>query len=119
LWGRLFNLRTDCQSVLPGVARLRVDTRAGLRRGRRRSGTNRQTYDNEVVARPKGKRKTAASPSLLAHAVDTFGSERIALRWLSSECGALNNQTPLQVIRDGNEAEVERILGCIDHGMIA
>jgi len=60
------------------------------------------------------------SPGLLAHAVATFVSERAAQAWLSSECGALHNQTPLGVIRvDGNEAEVERILDCIDYGMLA
>ncbi len=59
------------------------------------------------------------SPRLLAHAVDTFGSERSARSWLSSECGALNNQTPFDVFRTGDVAEVERILDCIDYGMLA
>lgn len=60
------------------------------------------------------------SVDLLAHAVDTFGSEKNARAWLSSECGALDRQTPLQVIaRDGNSKEVERILDCIDYGMFA
>ena len=66
------------------------------------------------------KKRVAISPGLLAHAVATFGSERAAQAWLSSECGALNNRTPLGVIRaDGTEAEVERILDCIDYGMLA
>jgi hypothetical protein len=69
-------------------------------------------------ARP-GKLQDMASPSLVAHALETFGPERTARKWLSSECGDLNNQTPLQAIRAGNEAEVERILGCIDYGMLA
>jgi uncharacterized protein (DUF2384 family) len=54
------------------------------------------------------------------HAVDTFGCEKVARLWLSIQCGALDNQTPaafLQTTR--NSAEVERILGCIDHGIIA
>lgn len=54
------------------------------------------------------------------HAVETFGSEWAARNWLSSECGALNNRTPLEVIpAEGNEAEVERILDSIDYGMLA
>jgi uncharacterized protein (DUF2384 family) len=59
------------------------------------------------------------SPNLLAHAVGTFGSKRAPLGWLSSECGALKNQTPFDLIWAGNEAEVERILDCIDYGMFA
>jgi len=59
-------------------------------------------------------------PHLMAHAIETFGSAAVAEVWLSSECGALNNQTPTEFIQStGNEAEVERILGCIDYGMIA
>jgi hypothetical protein len=65
------------------------------------------------------KLRDLASPDLLAHTLETFGSERVARRWLSSQCGDLNNQTPLQAIQAGNEAEVERILGCIDYGMLA
>jgi uncharacterized protein (DUF2384 family) len=58
--------------------------------------------------------------NLLKHAIETFGSEKMALIWLVSECGVLNNETPTAFIEQtGNEAEVERILGCIDYGMIA
>ncbi len=57
---------------------------------------------------------------LMKHATETFGSEEVALEWLSIECGALNNETPAGFIKKtGNEAEVERILNCIDYGMIA
>lgn len=56
---------------------------------------------------------------VIDHAVETFGSERIARNWLSGACGALNNRTPLQVIQGEGEAEVERILDCIDYGMLA
>jgi hypothetical protein len=60
------------------------------------------------------------SATLFARLVDTFGSELAAHNWLSSECGDLNNRTPLEVIHaDGTGAEVEHILDCIDHGMIA
>jgi uncharacterized protein (DUF2384 family) len=61
----------------------------------------------------------AITPDLMAHAVDTFGSERKALNWFSVECGDLKNQSPLSVILSGNHSEVERILDCIDHGMLA
>jgi hypothetical protein len=71
-------------------------------------------------SRRRGDRSEGVSASLLAHAVETFGSAQRARRWLSSECGALNNRTPLQVIQGaGHEAAVERILDCIDHGMMA
>jgi cold shock protein len=61
----------------------------------------------------------AASTRLLAHAVETFGSELSAGNWLSSECYALNNRTPFAVMIAGDAREVERILDCIDHGMLA
>lgn len=74
-----------------------------------------------LSTKPSRRRKRAnISPELIAHAVEVFGSEATAHIWLSSECGSLNNRTPLQVIQtDGNESEVERVLGCIDYGMIA
>ncbi len=54
-------------------------------------------------------------------------------QWLKNKCRnvrlfvdadgawwALSNRTPLQVIQgEGGEAEVERILDCIDYGMLA
>jgi len=69
----------------------------------------------------RSKRKThAISTNALAHATETFGSEQAARRWLSSECGALNNRTPLQLIQgEGGVMEVDRILSCIDHGIFA
>ena len=80
-------------------------------------------FDLPVFA---GSRSWPAAPAkfttskVMAHAIEAFGSEAVAREWLSSECDALNNQTPTGFIkRTGNEAEVERILGCIDHGMIA
>jgi uncharacterized protein (DUF2384 family) len=57
---------------------------------------------------------------LMAHAIETFGSEEAAEEWMSIECGALNNESPANFIRKtGNLGEVDRILGCIDYGMIA
>jgi uncharacterized protein (DUF2384 family) len=69
----------------------------------------------------RGKRRPhAISANTLAHAIETFGSEQAARRWLSSECGALNNRTPLQVIQGkAGVTEVDRILSCIDHGIFA
>jgi len=66
------------------------------------------------------KQQASLNPELLAHAVETFGSAATARVWLSSECGALNNRTPLEAIQsDGDEAEAERVLDCIDYGMLA
>ncbi len=56
----------------------------------------------------------------MANSTETFGSEKVAREWLSLECGALNHRPPLDFISDGgNVAEVERILNCLDYGMIA
>jgi hypothetical protein len=86
-----------------------------------RNSTGPSKGDKPAAARTRlVKRSELVGASLLAHAVETFGSERIARKWLSSECGALHNRTPLQVIQsEGNETEVERILDCIDYGMLA
>ncbi len=75
-----------------------------------------------VIPDKTARRKTGPrlSSALLQHAIEVFGSEAAARRWMSHECGSLNNRTPLEVIHsDANEAEVERILSCIDYGMIA
>ncbi len=57
---------------------------------------------------------------LMKHAIETFGSEKAAREWMSVECGALNNKTPAEFIKStGDVAEVDRILGCIDYGIIA
>ncbi len=64
--------------------------------------------------------KIEPSSNLMNHAIETFGPDRAAGEWLSIECGALNNQAPADFLKNtGNEAEVERILGYIDYGMIA
>lgn len=68
----------------------------------------------------KQRRTQAISANALAHAIETFGSEQAARRWLSIECGALNNRTSLQVIQgERGVTEVDRILSCIDHGIFA
>lgn len=81
------------------------------------STKHRKTRSAELVSSSAD--EYGVSPNLLAHAVQTFGSARAARSWLSSECGALHNQTPLNVIQAGNGAEVERVLDCIDYGMFA
>lgn len=58
--------------------------------------------------------------SLWAHALQTFGSASLATEWFLAACGALDNRAPIDAIRseDGRQ-EVDRVLGCIDYGMIA
>src|ERR1700680_308012 len=58
--------------------------------------------------------------SLWAHALKTFGSASLATEWFLAECGALDNRAPIDSItREDGTREVDRILGCIDYGMIA
>lgn len=58
--------------------------------------------------------------SLWAHALKTFGSASLATEWFSARCGALGNRAPIDTISYKNgRAEIDRILGCIDYGMIA
>lgn len=53
------------------------------------------------------------------HAIETFGNDG-AILWLNSGCGALNNCRPVDLLATPEgEEEVDRILTCIDHGMIA
>ena len=77
--------------------------------------------ESRIPIRPrKGLHRRGVSMRLLVHAAETFGSEQAAQKWLMSECGALNKRTPLQSIEDaGDDPKVERVLDCIDHGMIA
>jgi uncharacterized protein (DUF2384 family) len=60
-------------------------------------------------------------PKLLwAHARKTFGSASLAADWFVAECGALDRRAPIDAIREeGGRQEIDRILGCIDYGMIA
>lgn len=113
--------------------------RVDLRAGKPIQGF-RLKYDKAKIAAARSKRKQERTRALhlkynkakrtetaltipahlMKHAVDTFGSEKIARIWLSTECGVLNNQTPAAFLQSTrNSAEVERILGCIDYGMIA
>jgi hypothetical protein len=88
------------------------------------SETTAKSANTQIVKLLKQSRKPATKmlipARLMKHAVDTFGSEKDARTWLSIQCGALNNQTPSAFLRStGDSAEVERILTCIDYGMIA
>jgi DNA-binding NtrC family response regulator len=57
---------------------------------------------------------------LWEHAIRTFGSALLAKEWFGAECGALDNRPPIDVVpSEAGRREVDRILGCIDHGMIA
>lgn len=54
--------------------------------------------------------------SVLAHAVDTFGSRINANAWLNKPNRLFHNQTPLQILTE-DPAAVEEELVRIDHGM--
>ena len=57
---------------------------------------------------------------LWLHALDTFGSSARATEWFQTACGDLENRAPIDLLSDNSgKQEVDRILGCIDHGMIA
>ena len=134
--GRLTDLLSQLDiETSEAVASIR-DTRTGQRNGFEFVEMSDATADEAIVALvreiktasqiagslpkvAKANGKSDLSPSLLAHAVETFGSRRAALEWFSSECGALRNQTPFEAIRAGHGSEVERILACIDYGMLA
>jgi hypothetical protein len=54
--------------------------------------------------------------AVLEHAVTTFGSQTKAWDWLRSECGALQNRIPLDLLRQDEIELVEEELSRIDHG---
>jgi hypothetical protein len=80
-----------------------------------------KSVNGRSAKKPLQQRMSGAKQSpLMKHAIETFGSEEAAEEWMSIECGALNNESPANFIhKTGNVAEVDRILGCIDYGMIA
>jgi uncharacterized protein (DUF2384 family) len=91
-----------------------------------------QTRPSAVSLSGSGERKTPADSAkiarvnrqipkpLWAHALRTFGSASLATEWFLTRCGALDNRSPIETVRDEDgRQEVDRILGCIDHGMIA
>jgi putative toxin-antitoxin system antitoxin component (TIGR02293 family) len=60
----------------------------------------------------------AIAPEIWRHAVDTFGTEDKALRWMRQRLAELGYRTPEQVLLDDpHSAEVEAILVRIDYGV--
>lgn len=57
---------------------------------------------------------------LFDRAVDVFGNEEKAFRWLRSPCRALDGKVPVELaFTSTGAAEVERELGRIDYGIIS
>ena len=58
------------------------------------------------------------APATLAHAVDTFGTEERAFRWMSMPLSELGERTPEEILMDDPQnPEVEAILTRIDYGV--
>ena len=58
------------------------------------------------------------APAIWAHAVDTFGTEERALRWMRIRLAELEDRTPEEVLLvDPQNKEVEAILTRIDYGV--
>jgi uncharacterized protein (DUF2384 family) len=67
-----------------------------------------------ITGRDAGLPEVASA--VLEHAVTTFGSQTKAWDWLRSECGALQNRIPLDLLRQDEIEQVEEELSRIDHG---
>lgn len=60
----------------------------------------------------------AIAPQIWRHAVDTFGSEERAARWMRQPLSELGEQTPEQELLEDHQSElVEAILTRIDYGV--
>jgi uncharacterized protein (DUF2384 family) len=72
-----------------------------------------------VVAEPQANIETLYGEykKLLARAVEVFGSETEATRWLSSSNPDFVNRTPLQVLTAQGSAAPLEALGRIEHGV--
>jgi putative toxin-antitoxin system antitoxin component (TIGR02293 family) len=58
------------------------------------------------------------APEIWTHAVETFGSESQALRWMRQHLAELDDRTPEDVLlEDHHSASVEAILTRIDYGV--
>jgi putative toxin-antitoxin system antitoxin component (TIGR02293 family) len=58
------------------------------------------------------------APAAWAHAVDTFGTEERASRWMRISLSELGNRTPEEILMDDpKNSEVEAILTRIDYGV--
>jgi len=59
----------------------------------------------------------AAARRVIVHAIRTFGSEEKAHGWLTSKCGALGNERPYELLKNGKSADVDEELDRIDYGV--
>jgi uncharacterized protein (DUF2384 family) len=60
----------------------------------------------------------AIAPEIWRHAVDTFGTEERAWRWMRQSLAELSYRTPEQILlEDPHNGEVEAILTRIDYGV--
>jgi putative toxin-antitoxin system antitoxin component (TIGR02293 family) len=58
------------------------------------------------------------APEIWRHALDTFGTEERALRWMQQPLAELGNRTAEQVLReDPHSNKVEAVLARIDYGV--
>ena len=58
------------------------------------------------------------APVAWAHAVDTFGTEERASRWMRISLSELGDRTPEEILMDDpKNSEVEAILTRIDYGV--
>jgi putative toxin-antitoxin system antitoxin component (TIGR02293 family) len=58
------------------------------------------------------------APDVWRHAMDTFGTEERALRWMRQPLAELGERTPERVLLDEPQGhEVEAILARIDYGV--
>ena len=58
------------------------------------------------------------APQIWRHAVDTFGSESRALRWMRQRLTELGDRTPEEVLHeDSRSSLVDSILDRIDYGV--
>ena len=60
------------------------------------------------------------APEIWRHAVDTFGAEDRALRWMRQPLAELGERMPEQVLLEDRQSDaVEAILARIDYGVYA
>ena len=86
-------------------------------KGSRKAHSLLKQIATQLAGEPPSK---AITKPLWSHALKTFGSASLAREWFSTACGALDNRAPVNVLkREGGAREIDRILGCIDYGMIA
>lgn len=58
------------------------------------------------------------APKIWLHAVDTFGTEERALRWMRQPLAELGERTPEHVLLEDRQSDaVEAILARIDYGV--